>query len=216
MILVKKQKLLLSFILSQLFIIFLVCINSTIASYHTTFPKDDKKLPLQGTRDILSVFLSLPIVSEYTAAVGIDAGYGFFAPNVASAYVLKFEVLNKSGKVIKTFYTPPFKSREGLIKYDTFLGAFQDRMIALEEKSRKKDKYKNTKYQDLHIRFLDALIKSMSRNLLTIIEDENANRMVTTLYLYDFPPLDKFLLGTTMPHFVHLLNFKVKKTAYIK
>jgi hypothetical protein len=210
MILTRKQKILFSFILAHLLIILVVCINATIGSYHTTFPLGKRKnLPLQRFRSAVSSILTLPVLSQYTATSGIDAGYGFFAPNVASAYVLKFEIYNQSGKAIHSFYIPPFKSREGLIRYDTFLGAFQDRMITLEEERLDRSIKKK---KDLHTRFLDALIKSMSRNLMQIMKVQKSDYMKTTLYLYEYPIMKNFIGGDQNPKFIHLLTYDIKPT----
>jgi|GEM_PF-977750 len=191
----------------HLFIILIVCVSSSINSYNMVYEKDVSSSKLSGLRNSFVNILMVPGLRQYSSVAGIDAGYGFFAPNVASSYILKFTVKDRYGN--KDIFLPAFKSKEGLIRYSSLLGIFQERLKALEkEKISGKDQYIK---KSLYTRYLDVVIKTIGRSIASqdsnLLTDYN---MSATLYLYQFPDLKASLIGISKPTLVNLLHFEIK------
>src|SRR5690554_2413864 len=86
----RKQAAFLILLALHLLVILAVCAKSTIANYTGLY----KATPAQPVRQALqatAALTSLPGIYHYSVVAGVDAGYGFFAPNVASEYVLAFD-----------------------------------------------------------------------------------------------------------------------------
>ncbi|RXM39385.1 hypothetical protein BOQ62_11970 [Chryseobacterium sp. CH21] len=137
----KYPKLFFIFSMVHIALILIVCTSSTIDSYEksTSYVENDLTAVLKDTKEGIREFNSISLIQQYQAIAGINAGYGFFAPNVASSYILKISVYDKNRNLVKESYFPPFKSKEGLNRYHTLLGYFQDRLTILENKMQKKN-----------------------------------------------------------------------------
>ncbi|MFP3590482.1 hypothetical protein [Chryseobacterium sp. SIMBA_038] len=207
----KNSKLFFIFSMVHIALILIVCTSSTIDSYEksTSFVKNSFTDGLKDTKENIREFNSLPIIQEYQAFAGINAGYGFFAPNVASSYILKVSVYDKNKKLVKESYFPPFKSKEGLNRYHTLLGYFQDRLTILENKMQKKtstDFNESDKYGE----FLDIFIKSIGRYYYKDY-DSNKYNISCTLYLHHHPLLQEITTANkTKPVLIKLLDIDAK------
>jgi hypothetical protein len=80
---------------------------SALVNSNTVLPSSWKP-PLESTHEVLARILadrlgwSNPLrqaLALYTAGTGIDTGYGFFAPDVASSHKLVFEIRYPDGRV---------------------------------------------------------------------------------------------------------------------
>ncbi|WP_123868042.1 hypothetical protein [Chryseobacterium lactis] len=194
----------------QIFLIVLVCFSSTVDSYErsSSYQKNEFTKYLKELKGNVVEFNSIPVLKQYEAISGINAGYGFFAPNVASAYILKVSVYDKKDKDnIKVFFYPPFKTREGLNRYHTLLGYFQDRLTILENKLNKK-KAEEFKESDKYGEYLDIFIKSIGRYYY---KEYNSDQYFVecTLYLYHYPLLRESILQKKEPVLIQLLNVNV-------
>lgn len=193
----------------HIILILIVCTSSTIDAYEksTSFRKNSFTDILGKFKKELRGINSLPILSEYEAIGGINAGYGFFAPNVASSYILKITVKNKSTGEIRDFYYPPFKTKEGLNRYHTLLGYFQDRLTILENGLSKKTPTE-FKQSDKYSDYLDIFIKSIGRFYYKNYSSEKYN-VACTLYLYDAPSLAQSSVQKKQPVLIQLLAINV-------
>lgn len=105
-----KRHVYLTGLILQLFLIITVSSRDTfwlLSKSRTIFPESSKKL-WQGAEQIASTALGqrLPrsnrarqILTGYLDLAGIEAGYGFFAPNVPNSYKLVFELRFPDGRV---------------------------------------------------------------------------------------------------------------------
>ncbi|WP_367866781.1 hypothetical protein [Pedobacter sp. WC2423] len=209
-----KERLFLFFTAIHLILIILVCINSSINAYNLVFNENVKNPPLTKITDAIKLVLRIPLTQQYSVMAGIDAGYGFFAPNVASGYVLQFSIKDTSNTVIRQVYLPKLKTNEGLIRYNTLLGAFQARFKALDDERKKIGKSKNkvASNKSLYTRYLDVVIKSIGRNIWLSNNDYSKDqKMSATLYLYEFPNLKESLMGDYKPELINILTLEVNK-----
>src|SRR4051812_38245824 len=84
-----RRLFLLIFFLFHLSLILTVCVYSTIDSYISFYKEDSKDFKYPPALEYTNRVLTTSGVHHYTVFAGIDAGYGFFAPNVASEYILE-------------------------------------------------------------------------------------------------------------------------------
>ncbi|MCW3161652.1 hypothetical protein [Chryseobacterium oryctis] len=191
--------------------ILIVCTASTIDSYEksTSYVENGFTNSLKNTKESIREFNSIPGIQQYQAFAGINAGYGFFAPNVASSYILKVSIYDKNKNLVKESYFPPFKSKEGLNRYHTLLGYFQDRLTILENKLQKK---KSTQFNesDKYGEFLDIFIKSIGRYYYKEYNPENYN-VSCTLYLHHHPLMEEIKTANkNKPVLIKLLDIDAK------
>ncbi len=173
-----KKVLFLIFLALHLLLILAVCVKSTIANY-TGFYKVSPSEPVRQVMEAADAFSSLPGIYHYSVLAGVDAGYGFFAPNVASEYVLSFDCHGVDGTLLYRRGVPEFGQRESFTRYVTMLGAFQDKLVAIMEGGEDASSVQQ--------RHLDAIVRSMAMNMLK--KDSAVSHIRATLYLYDFPSL---------------------------
>jgi len=195
------------FVLIHLLFLVTITFISTIGAYEksTSYVKNGTTDNLLTIKSGLREVVSLPLIGQYLSIAGIEAGYGFFAPNVASSYLLKISIREKeSGKVVEETFYPPFKTREGRNRYHTLLGSFQDRLTILENEREKKksDLFRESKkFGD----YLDIYIKSIGRYYYKQYPMDS-HSVVCTLFLYDYPSLTNAIEGNTQPSLINLID----------
>lgn len=114
---------------------------------------------------------------QYT---GFDTGYGFFAPNVASNFIIVHAVEFKGGNKKLLLSDYPFTTKEGKLRFTMLNQLFMDRVM--DNKKTYYDKY------------LSVLLKRIN---LTVPVDNAVCEMTTTLYLYDYQQLSKYKKAAT-------------------
>jgi len=192
-----KQYLFIGFFFTHFVIILLVSINSSTDSYTTFY--DIKKTGIYKVMlDVTAGVVNTPGISQYANCAGIDAGYGFFAPNVASEYVLEYKLYSKNKQLAEIRRLPGFKNKESIMRYSTMLGGFQEKLLAIND---------TTKLKSLRIRYLDVLVKAMGRNILK--DEKDIVEVKGTLFLYDFPSLESFHSGDRSEVLVPFTKFNI-------
>ncbi|SKB26522.1 hypothetical protein SAMN05660226_00133 [Parapedobacter luteus] len=119
---------------------------------------------------------------------GVDAGYGFFAPNVSSGFILEFKTCDSTGAPAHLRWLPDFTHQESYIRYSSLIDAFQDKLIAEDKLSEK---------QHLNLRRLNAIMRSIATSMLAA--DESTDKIEAAVYLYHFPSLEMFRLSDKEP-----------------
>lgn len=188
-----KRKLQLFGIFTLLFFVFLVGLKGTFEGYYGFYYENEtyeKPFSYTISEDITE---SEPI-NMFTSYTGFDTGYGFFAPNVASDFVLNFELKDKDGNIIEEKSTPAFKNKESLIRYTTVFNMFLDKISG--DKNNSDNKY----YQ-----YLDLIIQQIALNVMK--ENVNASNVTARLYLYDYPTIKDFRKGKTKENFILINEF---------
>ncbi len=196
----RKQVFFLTLLALHLLIILAVCTKSTIANY-TGFYKVSPAKPVGQVMQAAAAVSTLPGIAHYAVVAGIDAGYGFFAPNVASEYVLAFDCYGADSTLLYRQGLPDFAQRESTTRYVTMLGAFQDKLVAIldgEEDA--------TSVEQRH---LNAIIRSMAMNLLG--DDDAISHVRATLYLYDFPALKDSRHAAPRSRLIEIESFDVHR-----
>lgn len=189
-----KRKIQLSGIFSLLFLVFIIGLKGTFDGYYGFYYENksyEKPFVYKASESIVQ---SDP-VSIFASYTGFDTGYGFYAPNVASDFVLTFELKDKNGNTIEEKAMPEFQKKESIVRYTTIFNLFLDKI------SGDKNKFDNKYYQ-----YLDLIIKEISLNVMK--ENENATGVTARLYLYDFPSLDNYKKGNKKEDFILVNEFK--------
>jgi len=207
----KTSKYFFYFAIVHILLILIVSLTSTVDSYEqsTSYSENSFTKSLIKFNDNILSLNSLPIIKQYETIGGINAGYGFFAPNVASAYILKISVYDKEyRKEYKSSFFPPFKTREGLNRYHTLLGYFQNKLTIIENKlnNKKSDEFEES---DEYGEYLDIFIKSIGRYYYKEYPSDRY-RMQCTLYLYHYPLLQESILQKKAPVLIQLLKINVE------
>lgn len=177
-------------------VILSVCIQSGIDGYLSFY----KKEPNRATA---TLYKSTGAINDvvgvrwYSAIAGIDAGYGFFAPNVASSYILEFMSYNKNGELLHTRQQPNFAHRESAVRYSSLLDAFQDKLLG------------DGDVHSLQQRHLNAIIKSMAYSAFD--GDQQIDEVQATLYLYHFPTLKAYRSGDIRPQLFPVEEFNITR-----
>ncbi len=125
------------------------------------------------------------LYSDYS---GAETGYGFYAPNVASQFLVLYTIKDDDGNVIETSL-PRHYSKEALTRYFTAFDVFMDKIDKPDEK------YDN---------FMDVIMKSMA---LKVLEDHPPYRNIEAdLLVYDLPVIAEFQAGER-PDYAHILHY---------
>lgn len=188
-----KRKIQLFGIFSMLFLIFVVGLKGTFDGYYG-FYYDNKDYEKPISYTACEKIMDFEPIHIFTSNTGFDTGYGFFAPNVASDFVLNFELRDKDGNIIEEKSTPAFKNKESLVRYTTVFNMFLDKISG--DKNNSDNKY----YQ-----YLDLIIQQIALNVLK--ENVNASNVTARLYLYDYPTIKDFRKGKTKENFILINEF---------
>lgn len=140
-----------------------------------------------------------PGITPYAIISGIDAGYGFFAPNVASSYIIECAIKDNAGKIISRTYSPNLVTHEGRNRYETLVSDFQERLKALEKPGEK----------SLYTRYLDIVLKSIGKNMYNQSNSDDKASATVTLYLYDYPNLSDYIVGHHEPALISLISYNI-------
>ncbi|KIA96639.1 hypothetical protein OC25_02645 [Pedobacter kyungheensis] len=191
-----KQNLFLSFALFHFLVIILISISTTINSWYQLYHENSKQNKEPRAIKTLNSISRSFLISNYTFFTGLDTGYGFFAPNVASVCQIQFIVKNESNKIIDILYMPEFSNVESISRYATLMGKFQERL-----------KQYNVKEKSNYLLYLDVVVKSMSKQILKKYPPKS--KMDVILFLPKYPTLKQFNQGVVTPSYIPIDSYKV-------
>ncbi|HAK30633.1 MULTISPECIES: hypothetical protein [Sphingobacterium] len=194
------------FFLFTIFHFTIVVFSTFLGGYSTakeyfherTVSKEDSLEPDLIQKTVRS-FLNTPGITPYAIIAGIDAGYGFFAPNVASSYIIECAIKNRTGEIISRQYTPNLSTQEARNRYETLVSDFQERMKALEKANEK----------TLYTRYLDIVLKKIGQNIYDQSSVADKSNGTVTLYLYKYPNLNDYIAGNRKPVLISLVAFDI-------
>lgn len=190
-----KNKIQLCAILSLLFLVFIIGLKTTFDGYYSFYYEEgqyEKPLIYEATEAITK----LSPVNFFMSHTGFDTGYGFFAPNVASDFVLMFEIQDSLGRTIQQTAMPHFKQKESRVRYTSVFNMFLERLKKQDPKE--KDEYKA---------YLDIILRQIALNVKR--DYPNAAAVNAKLYLYDYPSFVRFSQGDKKEKAILITEFKV-------
>lgn len=169
------------FVIFQLFILLVVNLKCTYEGYFG-FYYENKEYQKHKVHEFVEQTIQLPGVKHYLAYTGMETGYGFFAPNVASNFLVVLTKRNEKCEVIGQKSLPVFKNKESLIRYITLFGLFLEKL--------EKKELENVVFN----RILTVILKQIGENMngAEFIDDYESD---VTLYLYHYPYIDQYNQG---------------------
>jgi hypothetical protein len=189
----KKAQLLGIFII--ILLVFTVGLRGTFDGYFG-FYYQDKKYDKPYAFTLSEEIIKWEPVSAFLTYTGLDTGYGFFAPNVASDFILMFELKDKHGKVTQNRIMPNFKNKESIVRYTSVFNMFLDK-IAAEGVEKKENKYQQ---------YLDVILKQIAINVKK--QNPNTDKISAKLYLYDYPSLENFKKNKSLERLIFISEYK--------
>lgn len=175
-----KKKIAVFLGVSHLAIIIIINIESILRCYYE-FYYDKKERDKNILYKLSNSFTNLPPIFYYTSCTGTETGYGFFAPNVSSQFVVLFERKNNNNQKIDETILPNFQDKESILRYSTALALYMDKLEAKD-----KDSLSNK----IHFHFIDVLTKEIARDVLK--GNKKASTIDATVLLYDYPSLQDY------------------------
>jgi hypothetical protein len=176
-----KKKLQLLGVFSMLSLVFIVGIKTTFDGFFGFYYENKPYHQPLVYKTCNSIVNSTP-VSLFLYYTGFDTGYGFFAPNVASDFVIMFHLKDKEGNLIEQTIMPNFKQKESMVRYTSMYSMFLDRISVDSNKIDKQFE-----------KYLDVVLKQVALNVKK--DYPNAAQVKAQLLLYDYPELKRFRQG---------------------
>ena len=166
--------------ISHLLIIFIVGLCSVANSYLSFYyPEKTKEYALLNK---LNDLLDVSPVAYYTTNTGTNTGYGFFAPNVASGFVVVYTFEDECGNIIKKTTMPNFKNKESIRKYSTALSVYLDEVTTEPDSM-----------PILKRKYIDAITNTLSKRVMQT--EKSAEGLIVQIYLHDFPSIAEYAEG---------------------
>ncbi|VXB13810.1 conserved hypothetical protein [Flavobacterium sp. 9AF] len=190
-----KKKLQLAGIFTVLLLVFIVGLKGTFDGYYGFYyAEKEYKKPITFT--LTEEIIKLKPVSFFLSYTGFDTGYSFFAPNVASDFVLLFELKDQEGNIIENKIMPAFKNKESITRYTSVYNMFLDK-ISTEDGSMKDNKYQQ---------YLDIIVKQIAVSVKK--ENPKASTITARLYLYHYPDLKSYQKGEKSERLILIGEYK--------
>lgn len=190
-----KKKLQLLGIFTVLFLVFTVGLKGTFDGYYG-FYYAEKEYNKPVIYTLSEEIIKLKPVSIFLSYTGFDTGYSFFAPNVASDFVLLFELKNDKGNVIENKIMPAFKNKESITRYTSVYNMFLDK-ISAEGGNLKENKYQQ---------YLDIIVKQIAVSVKN--ENPDTASITARLYLYHYPDLKSYQKGEKSEQLILIGEYK--------
>lgn len=177
-----------------LLVVLTICIKSTFDSYYEFYyPDKNYKAPyLYRMTDEIAESKPVRVFCSYT---GFDTGYGFYAPNVASSFVLVSKIYDDQGQLLKEVNNLNFKAKESHVRFFSFQTMFLEKL----------DKKTDQKYNA----YLDIIIKQIAGYILSQFPKGDA--INTKLYLYDYPRINEVKKGEIRPKIIEIKDYDIAR-----
>ena len=190
-----KKKLQLLGVFTVLFLVLIVGLKGTLDGYYG-FYYAEKDYNKPAIYTLSEEIIKLKPVSIFLSYTGFDTGYSFFAPNVASDFVLLFELKDDKGNVIENKIMPAFKNKESITRYTSVYNMFLDKISA------EGGNLKDNKYQQ----YLDIIVKQIAVSVKN--ENPDTASITARLYLYHYPDLKSYQKGEKSEQLILIGEYK--------
>jgi hypothetical protein len=178
-----------------LFIVLILGLKSTFDGYYGFYYEEGKYIKPFAYKATETIIESPPF-NFFIAYTGFDTGYGFFAPNVASDFILLFDIQDSLGHTIQQCAMPRFKQKESSVRYTSVYNMFLDKIAKKEEKEGNK-----------YLEYLDIVIRQIA---VSVKKDyPGAVHVNAKLYLYDYPGMEQYRKGDRKEKAVLVSEYKI-------
>ena len=176
-------------------LVFIIGLKSTFDGYYGFYYEDGAYTKPWAYQVSEKIVRSEP-VSLFLSYTGFDTGYGFFAPNVASDFVLLFDVRDAQGNPLQQCIMPRFEQKESVVRYTSMFNMFLEK-IKQEPKGE----------PGIYMQYLDIVIRQIAQSVKA--EYPGAATVEAKLYLYDYPSLQRFREGDTKENAILVSQYKI-------
>lgn len=167
------KSLLIAVFLSSMALIMIVNIRGSFEAYYGFYERESE-LRENHLYQSLSFIQSNDWVRGGLVYSGMETGYGFFAPNVASDFIVHFSVYNDTDSLLESRDFIPMNTKEGMVRIASAYTMFLE--------------YRDSDSASINIKKCDIFLKGLSLQILKSRRKE-ACYVETTLYLYHHPTL---------------------------
>lgn len=169
--------------------ILLISVNSTVSSYSEFYySKTADKIPYFKK---INEVVNSDLIRVYSQFTGTETGYGFFAPNVSSEFIVRYKWTDKEGEHV--CLNPKINSSAGIIKYASGLSLYLDEL--------EKDK--------ITADYRKAITKCILNHFVT--NNKISGKVKVEILLYDFPTIEEFKRTTTKPIMICIYELHSQK-----
>lgn len=169
------------FILSAICLLYiLVNIRSTYKGYFGFYheKESDSLLAQNGIYQNITKLILFPPVNVFLGITGLESGSGFFAPNVASSYVVRQNLTKTGYSNSYLINTPRVSQKESTIRIRTGFSMFKDYLAEQDD--------------TLKILKCDVFLKRLSDNNA---KGFDCNEVTSNVYLFHKPLLSEVRQG---------------------
>ncbi len=177
-------------------LVFIIGLKGTFDGYYGFYYEDSTSYTKPLAYELTEAVVQSEPVSVFLSYTGFDTGYGFFAPNVASDFVLMFDLKDAQGNTLQQRIMPRFEQKESMVRYTSMFNMFL-------EKIKQEPKDSSSQYAQ----YLDIVIRQIAKNVKSEFPD--AATVEAKLYLYDFPSLERYRQGDTKENAILVSEYKI-------
>lgn len=163
------------------FILFSVVFSSFDTGYGSHIRFYNKK-PNQNLQLLLNSIRNQKTFKLLRVNTGLNTGYGYFSPNVASDFLIVNEIY-KNGIITYKNSDWMLQTKEGKHRFSNLNNAFMD---FLDEEEKKNAGEKDS----LKIKYYKMIVNRL--NTYNLQHDPSIDSIKTTVYLYHFPFLSEY------------------------
>ncbi len=156
-----------------------IVFNNAALSFSTVCEFYNKDVPAIGR---FFNYCNSHFLGNFWAYTGFDTGYGFFAPNVASNFIISHRITYADGHEEVKLSDFPLQTKEGKLRFTMLNQLFMDKVV--------KEKAK----EDFFDRYMSVLLKRLNA---MASRDPRVKSITTTLYLYDHMQLKNYAKGAS-------------------
>ena len=189
-----KRKFQLAAVLLLPCLVFIIGLKGTFDGYYG-FYYEDREYTKPVIYQMSEAVVQSEPVSLFLSYTGFDTGYGFFAPNVASDFVLMFDLKDAEGNTLQQRIMPRFEQKESMVRYTSMFNMFLEKI-----KQEPKD-------SSVYIEYLDIVIRQIAQKVKS--EYPGAATVDAKLYLYDYPSLERYRNGETKENAILVSEYKI-------
>lgn len=185
-----RKKSFLILITVHLSIVLLVNVYSTMDSFRVFYhgqTHNRNKIVI-----LLDKVLSLPVVWHYSIYAGIDAGYGFYAPNVASRFSMSFSLVDSTGFIFAKAKHPNLYQAESIQRFDLCLSLMQQKLGWANSNE-----------------LLNDFIKVMIHQIAMDIKKDfpKTKKVFVKIYLHNTPTVQEYMISNKKEQLVEIEHY---------
>lgn len=181
----------------KFFVIVVICFSiflSSIISGYKSYTNVYSNKKVEIIENTILFFVKQKKYQTFLNYTGLNTGYGFFAPNVLSSFLI-VDTNYSNGISEKDYCNSFLKTQEGKLRFSGINNLYVKTVDNEKEKTISLNKKQN--------KYLDVILKILSKNKL---QGQGIDSVTTKVYLYYFPSLNEY--PNLQPKFMEIKEVK--------